>query len=94
MPGNRLAKAEEAIDGPGAPARKRGRPPSVRRPTGRVYLLDRKRAPVWYAKYRQPGGNQVKKMLGPAWTGRGRPPAGYFAKRLTEEHQLDNCSWG
>jgi hypothetical protein len=24
----------------------------------------------------------VQKKLGPAWTGRGRPPAGYFTKRL------------
>ena len=43
------------------------------------------RRPVWYAKYRLPGERQVKKKLGPAWTGRGRPPAGYFTKRLAEE---------
>jgi hypothetical protein len=40
---------------------------------------------VWYAKYRLPDGRQVKKKLGPAWTERGRPPAGYFTKRLAEE---------
>jgi integrase len=27
---------------------------------------------------------QVQKKLGPAWTDRGRPPAGYFTKRLAE----------
>jgi integrase len=26
----------------------------------------------------------VQKRLGPAWTDRGRPPAGYFTKRLAE----------
>jgi integrase len=36
-------------------------------------------------KYRLPDGRQVQKKLGPAWTGRGRPPAGYLTKRLAEE---------
>jgi len=40
---------------------------------------------VWYAKYRLPDGRQVQKKLGPAWSGRGRPPAGYFTKRLAED---------
>ena len=39
---------------------------------------------VWYAKYRLPDGRQVQKKIGPAWTERGRPPAGYFTKRLAE----------
>ncbi len=42
------------------------------------------RGPVWYAKYRLPDGRQVQKKLGPAWTERTRPPAGYFTKRLAE----------
>jgi integrase len=33
---------------------------------------------------RLPDGRQVQKKLGPAWTERGRPPAGYFTKRLAE----------
>jgi hypothetical protein len=40
---------------------------------------------VRYAKYRLPDGRQVKKKLGPAWTERGRPPTGYFTKRLAED---------
>jgi len=36
-------------------------------------------------KYRLPDGRQVQRRLGPAWTGRGRPPAGYFTKRLAEQ---------
>jgi integrase len=56
-------------------------------PSGHVYRRDRERGPVWYAKYRLPDGRQVQKKLGPAWTQRGRPPAGYFTKR-TAEHWL------
>ena len=56
----------------------------VRPPTGHVFRVDRARGPVWYAKYRLPDGRQVQKKLGPAWTERGRPPAGYFTKRSAE----------
>jgi integrase len=54
-------------------------------PTGHVFRVERARGPVWYAKYRLPDGRQVQKKLGPAWTGRGRPAAGYFTKRLAED---------
>jgi hypothetical protein len=47
------------------------------------------RGPVWYAKYRLPDGRQVQKKLGPAWTERGRPPAGYFTKRTAEAWLID-----
>lgn len=49
--------------------------------SGHVFRLDRARGPVWYAKYRLPDGRQVQKKLGPAWSERGRPPAGYVTKR-------------
>jgi integrase len=49
-----------------------------------VFRRDGDRGPVWYARYRLPSGRQVKKKLGPAWTDRGRPPAGYFTKRTAE----------
>jgi hypothetical protein len=42
---------------------------------------DGKRRSVWRAKYRLPDGRQVKKTIGPAGSGRGRPPAGYVTKR-------------
>src|ERR1700678_3049459 len=58
-------------------------------PTGHVYRVDRRRGPVWYAKYRLPDGRQVQKMLGPAWTARGRPPGGYFTRRMAEEWLRD-----
>jgi integrase len=56
-----------------------------REPTGHVFRVERARGPQWYAKYRLPDGRQVQKRLGPAWTERGRPPAGYFTKRLAEK---------
>ncbi len=52
--------------------------------SGHVYRFEGKRRPVWRAKYRLPDGRQVKKTLGPAWTARGRPPAGYFTRRTAE----------
>jgi integrase len=54
-------------------------------PTGHVFRVERARGPVWYAKYRLPDGRQVQKKIGPAWTGRGRPAAGYVTKRLAED---------
>jgi integrase len=80
----------------GTPTALGGRHRPVGRPTGHVYLVERKRGPAWYAKYRPPDGSQVKKLLGPAWTGRGRPPAGYFTKRLAEDwlrDTLDEARW-
>jgi integrase len=50
-----------------------------------VFRIERKRGPQWYAKYRLPDGRQVQARLGPAWTERGRPPAGYFTKRHAED---------
>ena len=46
--------------------------------------VDRARGPVWYAKYRLSDGRQVQRKIGPAWTERGRPPAGYVTKRTAE----------
>ncbi len=57
----------------------------LQQPTGHVFRVERARGPVWYSKYRLPDGRQVQKKIGPAWTGRGRPPAGYFTKRLAED---------
>ncbi len=61
----------------------------VRPPSGHVFRVERARGPVWYAKYRLPDGRQVQKKLGPAWPERGRPPAGYFTKRLAEDWLRD-----
>ena len=53
-----------------------GRPVS-----GHAFLVQRARGPQWYVKFRLPDGRQVQRRLGPAWTGRGRPAAGYLTRR-------------
>jgi integrase len=65
-------------------ARHRNQPASV---SGHVVLIQRKRGPQFYAKYRLTDGRQVMRRLGPAWSGRGRPPDGHFTRR-TAEHAL------
>ena len=60
-------------------------------------MWDRRRGEVWYAKYRVGASRQVQKRLGPAWTERGRPPAGYFIKRTADDwlrHTLDEARRG
>ena len=52
--------------------------------SGHVFRVDRVRGAVWYAKYRLPDGRQVQRKIGPVWTQRGRPAAGYYTKRLAE----------
>lgn len=63
----------------------------ARRITGSVFVLQRKRGPQYYAKLRVPDPTrpgrvrQVKRLLGPVWTERGRPPAGYLTRKLAEQ---------
>jgi integrase len=54
-------------------------------PSGHVFLAQRAKGPVWYAKYRLPDGRQVQRKLGPAWTERSQPQPGYFTRRLAQE---------
>lgn len=70
---------------------------SARHPTGHVFRVDRTRGPAWYAKYRLPDGRQVQKRIGPAWTDRGRPAAGFYTKRTAEAwlaERLDEARHG
>jgi integrase len=39
-----------------------------------------RRKPVWVMRYRLPSGKDSRKVLGVAWTGRGRPPAGWLTE--------------
>ena len=49
---------------------------SIGVPSGHVFRVERKRGPVWYAKYRLPSGRQVQNKLGPAGLSvAGRQPA-------------------
>jgi integrase len=52
--------------------------------SGHVYRFEGARGPVWRAKYRLPDGRQVHRTIGPAWTERGRPRAGWYTKRTAE----------
>jgi integrase len=58
---------------------------ATQRVTGHVRIEQRKRGPVFYLKYRLADGRQVQKLLGPKWTERGRPPAGYYTDRTANE---------
>jgi integrase len=60
-----------------------------RAPSGHVFRMERRRGPVWYAKYRLPDGRQVQRKIGPAWTERGRPAEGFFTKRTAGEWLRD-----
>ena len=66
------------------------RPPRI--PAGNVYRVDGKRRPVWYARYRLPDGREVRKRIGPAWTGRGRPAAGFYTRQSAEGWLADVLS--
>lgn len=52
--------------------------------SGHVFTVKRKRGDAWYMKYRLPNGQQVQKKLGPAYTGKGRTPEGYFTRKSAE----------
>jgi hypothetical protein len=52
--------------------------------SGHVFRVERKRGPQWCAKYRLPDGRQVQRRIGPAWTERGRPAAGFYTKRTAQ----------
>jgi integrase len=64
---------------------------NTRRITGNTFTVKRKRGTMWYVKLRVPDAQrqgrmkQIKRLLGPAWTERGRPPAGYFTAKLAEQ---------
>ena len=51
--------------------------------SGHIYLKQGARGSSWYYRARLP--RDVRKRLGPAWTGKGRPPAGYFTRKTAEQ---------
>jgi integrase len=51
--------------------------------TGHVKLVERKRGPKFYAKFRS-NGHQTTRLIGRAWLKRGRPPEGYFTRAMAE----------
>jgi integrase len=65
--------------------------PNARRMTGSAFIIRRRRGDQWYVKLRTPDPQrpgrmkQTKRLLGPAWKDRGRPPAGYFTAKTAEQ---------
>ena len=53
--------------------------------SGHVFRRDGARGPVWYAKFRLPDGRQLQRRIGPAWTRRGRPAAGWFTETTARD---------
>ncbi len=52
--------------------------------SGHVYRQQRQSGARWVAKWRD-GAGQHKRVLGKAWSGKGRPAEGYFTKRLAQQ---------
>jgi hypothetical protein len=53
---------------------------------GHLKLVQRKRGPVYYLRYRLADGRHVQTMLGPKWTERsGRPPAGFYTEKTAKQ---------
>ena len=57
---------------------------SIRSVSGHIYRHAGKRGEVWRVKYRLPDGRQVHRKLGPVWTGKGRPPHGWFTRKTAQ----------
>ncbi len=60
------------------------RPPTTQ-VSGHVVLRRGKRGGVYHLRYRLADGRHVKRRLGKAWSGRGRPPAGYCTARMARD---------
>ena len=52
--------------------------------SGHVKRVPRKRGDQFYLKYRTASGKQLERKLGPVWTERSRPPAGYYTRKMAE----------
>ena len=59
--------------------------------TGSVYLHKGERGSTWRCRLYLPTG-ETRRKIGPAWTGRGRPPEGYFTKRGAEAWLHDHLA--
>jgi integrase len=69
-------------------------PRNRRKVSGHVYLKQGGRGPVWYWRIRLPDGfshddgrpkREERRPIGPAWTGSGRTPDGYYTRRTAQE---------
>ncbi len=53
----------------------------------KTYKGKPRRVPVWEMRYRLRSGKDSSRVLGPAWTSKGRPPH----RRLTEQEALSKA---
>jgi integrase len=51
---------------------------------GNVYLREGRLKSTWYVRWRD-GNGEHRKVLGPHWSQKGKPPAGYFRRREAEQ---------
>lgn len=59
------------------------------RVTGTIVTVDRKTGPVLYLKARDVNGRQIKRRLGPAHEGRGKPAPGTWTRKQAEDKLRD-----
>jgi integrase len=59
-------------------------PKPTQQVSGHVRVIERRRGPQFYVKYRLASGRQVQKRLGPVWQGRGRPPEGHYTAKMAQ----------
>lgn len=52
--------------------------------SGSITLVSRRRGDQWYMVYRVPGRKQTRKKIGPAWSEKARPPAGYYTRKMAQ----------
>lgn len=62
---------------------------AAQRVTGSVITVQRRNGAVYYLKVRDRSGRQIKRRLGPAHVGRGRPAAGTWTQRQAEDALRD-----
>ena len=60
---------------------------AAERVTGHLKTVQRREGPVFYIKSRVPGREprQTTTRLGPKWTEKGRPRAGYYTEKMARD---------
>lgn len=53
--------------------------------SGNIYVTERQRAgKVWYLRARLGDGREVRRRIGPDWSGSGRPAAGHYTRKTAQ----------
>lgn len=66
-----------------------------KRVTGNLRLIARREGPVYYIRSRVPGRvpEETNERLGPKWTERGRPPAGFYTPKMARDALRDYLAY-